>query len=52
MTTRFFIIAGVAAASLALAACDHHHKQPLETKGYAPVTSAPTLAVEPAADWK
>ncbi|MCB1472813.1 MAG: hypothetical protein H6878_06325 [Rhodobiaceae bacterium] len=54
MTKRLTIVAGVAAAAFALAACDHlHHKEPVVAKGYAPVASVEApAAVQPAANWK
>ena len=53
MTNRLTIVAGVAAAAFALAACDHHHKEPVVAKGYAPVAAGEApAAVQPSADWK
>ena len=52
MTNRLIIVAGVAAAAFALAACNHH-KEPVVAKGYAPVASvSEPAAVQPSADWK
>ncbi|MEM8878714.1 MAG: hypothetical protein AAGD23_12715 [Pseudomonadota bacterium] len=48
-----FAIAGAAVLALAVAACaDHHHKEPVMVKGFAPTAEAPVVGVAPASNWK